>query len=707
LRRLNRREYTNAVRDLLALNIDAAALLPDDHHKTGYDTDAALLQVSPSYVDQYVNAARVVATQAVGNPKAPAVTTTFGNLGDMVISLQVRGHPGEGNQQLYRDGMPFGTRGGMSAEYIFPADGAYALTIGDLALGRDVPLMEFDNTVVALLDGKEFFRTHIGGDADQKAIDQQQQTAVNEINGRLRNIKFHATQGQHRVAVTFVHRDFAESDERVRVVTLEGGQERVQLIHAFQIRGPLNVTGMSDAPTRAQIFHCHPANAEEEAPCAHRIIEHLARLAFRRPVSDADLQPLLGFYEAGRKEGGFEAGIRDALSGILASPWFLYRVETPAEQVRTGTAAAGTLSDLALASRLSFFLWSSVPDEELLSLAADNRLSDPQVLEKQVRRMLADPRSKALVEGFAFQWLNLARLDEIVPDRAQFAFATGALDPRPLFKQELSLFVDSVLRSDQPVTALLNADYTYVNESLAMLYGMEDVKGGQFRRVPLADSKRWGLLGKGAILMLTANPDRTAPVLRGAWIVERVLGSPAPTPPPNVPTLAENVHGKPPKTVRDRVMQHSVNPTCHACHGVMDPLGFALENFNTVGQFREFDAATHTPIDTAGVLADGTPIKGPDDLRNVLMARSELFVQTLTGQLMSYAIGRPLDYYDMPVVRRIARDAPREHDRFSYIVLQVVESDAFRRREPPPQSTQPAVKSASLAAPTAAPIGGH
>ena len=707
LRRLNRREYANAVRDLLALNIDAAALLPDDHHKTGYDTDAALLQVSPSYVDQYVNAARVVATQAVGNPKAPAVTTTFGNLGDMVISLQVRGHPGEGNQQLYRDGMPFGTRGGMSAEYIFPADGEYALTIGDLALGRDVPLMEFDNTVVALLDGKEFFRTHIGGDADQKAIDQQQQTAVNEINGRLRNIKFHATQGQHHVAVTFVHRDFAESDERVRVVTLEGGQERVQLMHAFQIRGPLNVTGMSDSPTRAKIFLCHPANAEEEAPCAHRIIEHLAKLAFRRPVSDADLQPLLVFYEAGCKEGGFEAGIRAALSGILASPWFLYRVETPAEQVRTGTAAAGTLSDLTLASRLSFFLWSSVPDEELSSVAEANRLSDPQVLEKQVQRMLADPRSKALVEGFAFQWLNLARLDEIVPDRSQFAFATGALDPRPLFKQELSLFVDSVLRSDQPVTALLNADYTYVNESLAMLYGMEDVKGGQFRRVPLADSRRWGLLGKGAILMLTANPDRTAPVLRGAWIVERVLGSPAPTPPPNVPTLAENVHGKPPKTVRERVMQHSVNPTCHACHGVMDPLGFALENFNTVGQFREFDAATHTPIDTAGVLADGTPIKGPDDLRNVLMARSDLFVQTLTGQLMSYAIGRPLDYYDMPVVRRIARDAPREHDRFSYIVLQVVESDAFRRREPSPQSTQPAVKSASLAVPTAAPSGGH
>jgi hypothetical protein len=530
---------------------------------------------------------------------------------------------------------------------------------------------------------------------------------VNEINGRLRNIKFHATQGQHRIAVTFVHRDFAESDERVRVTALEGGQERVQLMHAFQIRGPLSVTGVSDSPTRARIFLCHPVNAEEEAPCARRIIEHLAQLAFRRPVTDADLQPLLGFYEAGRKEGGFDVGIRDALSGILASPWFLYRVETPAEQVRTGTADPGMLSDLTLASRLSFFLWSSIPDEELLTLATDNRLSDPQVLEREVQRMLADPRSKALVDGFAFQWLNLAGLDEIVPDRAQFPYATGPLDPRPLFKKELSLFLDSVLRSDQPVTALLNADYTYVNESLAMLYGMENVKGGQFRRVQLPDSKRWGLLGKGAILMLTANPDRTSPVRRGAWVIERILGSPAPTPPPNVPTLAQNVHGKPPKTQRERVMQHSVNPTCHACHGVMDPVGFALENFNTVGEFVALDKATHTPIDTSGVLADGTPIKGPDDLRKALMSRSELFVQTLTGQLMSYAIGRPLEPYDMPVVRRIARDAAGEHNRFSYIVLQVVESDAFRRRGPPTQTPQPPVKTASLATPPAAQNGGN
>ncbi|MGH8260846.1 MAG: DUF1592 domain-containing protein [Steroidobacteraceae bacterium] len=700
LRRLNRHEYADAVRDLLALNVDPAALLPvDDHPKDGFDTDAASLTVSAAFLDQYVNAARVVAAEAVGNPKAPAVTTTFGRVADMKISLQVFGHPGEGDQQLYRDGMPFGTRGGMSAVYVFPADGDYALTIGDLALGRDVPLMEFDNTVVALLDGKEFFRAHVGGERDQKAIDQRQQAAVEAINDRLRNIRFHATEGPHRIAITFVHRDFAESDERTRVRTLEGGQERVQQAHAFQIRGPLDVTGMSDSPSRRKIFLCHPASAADETPCARRIIAHLAELAFRRPVTEQDLQPLMAFYEAGRQSGGFEVGVRNALSAILASPFFLYRVETLSPQVRTGTLPEGTLSDVSLASRLSFFLWSSIPDEELLSLAERNELHRPDVLKREVLRMLADPRAKSLTDDFAFQWLNVAGLDEIVPDRALFPWATGPLDPRPLFKKELSLFVDSVLRSNQPVTALLTADYTYLNESLAMLYGIENVKGGEFRRVTLTDSKRFGLLGKGAVLMLTAEPDRTSPVRRGAWIIERILGTPAPTPPPNVPTLTSNIRGKPPKTLRERVMQHSVQPNCHACHGVMDPLGFALQNFNAVGQYQADDPETHTPIDSSSVLADGTPIKGVDDLRRALASQPLAFTESLTKNLMSYALGRPVDYHDMPVVRRIARQAARDDYRFSSIVLQIVSSDAFRRRGALPQAPRPALKTASLAVP--------
>src|SRR6185437_9345342 len=408
---------------------------------------------------------------------------------------------------------------------------------------------------------------------------------------------------------------------------------------------------------------------------------------------------LMEFYAAGRKSGGFEAGVRDALSAILASPFFLYRVETPSPEVRTGTVPEGTLSDLSLASRLSFFLWSSVPDEELLQAAERNELSHPDVLKREVLRMLADPRAKSLTDDFAFQWLNVAGIDEIVPDRALFPWATGPLDPRPLFKQELALFVDSVLRSDQPITTLLTANYTYLNEPLAMLYGIENVKGGEFRRVTLTDYKRFGLLGKGAVLMLTAEPDRTSPVRRGAWIMERILGTPAPTPPPNVPTLTTNIRGKPPKTLRERVFQHSIQPSCHACHGVMDPLGFALQNFNAVGQYEVVDPETHTPIDAASVLNDGTKINGPDDLRRNLVAQPQAFAQSLTAQLMSYALGRPVDYRDMPVVRRIARQAARDDYRFSSIVLQVVSSDAFRRRQPPAQAAKPAVKTASLAVP--------
>ena len=675
LRRLNRREYANAVRDLVGLEVDAAALLPADDRKDGFDNNAATLQVSPSFLDQYLFAARQVALQAVGNPKAPAVTTTYGPVGDMVISLPPRGTPGEGTQQLYKEGMPLGTRGGMSAKHVFPADGDYALTIGDMALGRDVPRMEFKNTVVALFDGREFYRTDIGGDADQKSIDQLQDPAVASINGRLRNIKFHATAGQHTISVAFLKRSFAESDERIRTVALEGGQERVQAVHALQIRGPLTVTGVSDSPSRARIFLCRPTQADEEAACARKIIGTLAQRAFRRPLTDDDMQALMAFYENGRQDAGFDTGVRDALTAILASPHFLYRAET-------ADAAGGTktLSDLELASRLSFFIWSSLPDEELLDLASRSELSKPEVLAQQVRRMLADSRAKSLVDDFAFQWLNLAKLDEIVPERAQFPQASGFLDPRPMFREELELFIDSVFRSDQPVTQLLTADYTYLNEPLAMLYGIENIKGGQFRRVTLPDSRRYGLFGKGAVLMLTANPDRTAPVLRGAWILDRILGTPPATPPPNVNNLKDQVRGKP-ATMRERMAQHSVNPSCRGCHGVMDPLGFALENFDTVGQFRARDPLTHTVVDTSGTLPDGTQLKGPDDLRQALAARPDQFVQTITERLMTYALGRSVDYRDMPTVRHIVRDAAQEQYRFSSIVLQVVSSDAFRKRE--------------------------
>jgi hypothetical protein len=369
--------------------------------------------------------------------------------------------------------------------------------------------------------------------------------------------------------------------------------------------------------------------------------------------------------------------VRDALSAILASPHFLYRVES-------GDVAGGTrtLSDFELASRLSFFLWSSLPDEELLKLATESRLGKPDVLAAQVSRMLADPRARTLSDDFAFQWLHLSKLNEITPDRAQFPHASGLLDPRALFKEELRLFVDSVLRSDRSVYELLTADYTFLNERLAMLYGIETVKGSHFRRVSLENTARHGLLGKGAILMLTAYPNRTSPVVRGAWILDRLLGTPPADPPLEVPSLPENKRGQPAKTLRARLEQHRANPTCFACHGVMDPLGFALENFNAVGQFRANDPDTQTPIDTAGQLPDGTPIAGPDDLRRQLVARPDhQFVQAFTENLMTYALGRSLDYRDMPTVRRIVRQAAADEYRFKSLVLGVVSSDAFRKRE--------------------------
>src|SRR5689334_9806728 len=640
LRRLNRREYGYAIRDLLGLDIDARAWLPDDNVKGNFDNNAAALQVSPNFIDQYIYAARAVALEAIGNPKAPAETITYGDVANMVISLPPQGAPGTGRQQHRLEGMPFGTRGGFVVEHNFPADGEYELTIGDMALAREVPRMEFENTVIALLDGKEFYRTSIGGEADHKAIDQTLDPAVERINGRLRKIRFKTTQGQHKIAITFVHRTFAESDERIRTVAIEGGQERIQAAHALQIRGPLSVTGLSASPSRSKIFICHV----DTTACASKIVENLARRAFRRPVTGDDLAPLMAFYKSGHETGGIEGGVRDALSAILASPHFLYRAETG-----VGTGTTRTLTDLELASRLSFFLWSSVPDDELLKLATESRLSKPEVLGAQVTRMLADPRAKSLSTDFASQWLHLSKLDEITPDRTQFPYASRLYDPRAMFKEELRLFVDSVLRSDQSIFALLTANYTCLNERLAEHYGIETVKGGDFRRVTLDNPTLYGLLGKRAILMLTSYPSRPSPPVRGAWVLDRLLGSPPPEPPLNVPSFPENKRGQPARTLRARLEQHRANPTCGACHSAMDPLGLALENFNAVGQFRSNDSDTLTPIDASGQLPDGTKINGLDDLREALVNRPDhQFAQTLTENLMTYALGRSLDYRDMP-----------------------------------------------------------
>ena len=675
LHRLNRREYANAIRDLLGLNIPVEKYLPVDNLKNGYDNNAEALQVSPAFIDQYLNAARSIAHDAIGDRRPIPIMETYGNVADMIISLPPRGIDGTGTQERHSQGMPFGTRGGVTVEHNFMADGEYELSIGDLALAREVPNMEFENTVIALLDGKEFYRTTVGGERDHKWIDQILDDAVAQINARLKGVRFHATAGQHSVSVTFLQRTLAESDERSPVAALEGGQARMPAIHAIQLRGPLSVTGMSDSESRKHIFVCYPREVAEETACAKNIIVNMAERAFRRPLNEQDQSELLGFYEKSRKGTDFETGVRDALSAILVSPHFIYRAETGSN----GDTLA--LNDFELASRLSFFLWSSVPDPELLTLANKGQLHEPAVLKKQIARMLADARSKSLVKDFTAQWLNLAKLDEIRPNPGQFRYASGRLDPRPMFKEELNLFVDSVLRSDQSVTKLLNADYTFLNERLAMQYGIENIKGSKFRKVQLTDDKRNGLLGKGAILMLTANPNRTSPVLRGAWILERLLGTPPTPPPPGVEALKENGFGKAASTVRERLEKHRANATCFGCHGVMDPLGFALENFNTVGQFRTFDPDTQTAIDSSGVLPDGKAIKGPGDLVQALVARSDMFVETLTQNLMTYALGREISYKDMPTVRKIARAAAKDGNRFDAIVYNIVQSSAFEMRE--------------------------
>ncbi len=694
LRRLNRREYSNAIRDLLGLEIDASKYLPVDNLKGGYDNNAEALQVSPAFIDQYLNAARSIAHDAIGDERPIPIMETYGNVADMIISLPPRGIDGTGSQQRHNQGMPFGTRGGVSVEHNFLADGEYELSIGDLALAREVPNMEFENTVVALLDGVEFYRTEIGGEPDHKWIDQILDDGVAQINARLKNIRFQAPAGQHNVTITFIQRSMAESDERTRIPALEGGQDRVHAVHALQIRGPLKVTGMSETESRKRIFVCYPRESTDEAACADQIITNMAERAFRRPLTEQDRSELLGFYERSRAgSADFEAGVRDALSAILVSPHFVYRAETGNE-----TATALALSNFELASRLSFFLWSSVPDEELLQLANDNKLQDKDVLRAQVRRMLADERSKTLVTDFAAQWLHLSKLDEISPNAGLFRYASRGLDPRAMFKEELNLFIDSVLRSDQPVTKLIDADYTYLNERLAMHYGIQDVKGSQFRKVTLNDPNRRGLLGKGAILMLTANPNRTSPVLRGVWILDKLLGTPAPNPPPNVEALPENGVGQAAMTVRQRLEMHRANPTCFACHGFMDPLGMALENFNTVGQYREFDPDTRGQIDTTGVLPDGTPIQSAADLTAALMARTDMVVQSLTMNLMTYALGREVDYRDMPTVRRIVDAAAAEDNRFESILTEIVSSNAFQMRESSVTSSEEtsAAKQASL-----------
>ncbi len=468
LHRLNRKEYANAIHDLLAMDVDAAALLPKDDISDGFDNVADVLQVTPSFIEQYISAARTVAVEAVGDPTPQPSSKTY------------RADP-DTTQQTHIEGLPLGTRGGLQVTHMFPADGDYVINIGNLAVALWVYNMEFKNHLIVTLDGKKVYDTVIGGDPDMKNIDQKQDPAVDAINARLKNIKFKATAGPHKVAVTFIQRDFAESDDRLQLLVPGGGQDQILRIRSFEVRGPFNPTGLSATPSREKIFICHPENTAAEEPCARKILANLARRAYRRPVEDADMAELMAFYQDGYKLGGFEQGVRMGLTGILSNPDFLYRPEPAPAGAKPGEAFR--LTDLEIASRLSFFLWSTIPDDELLTVAAENKLHEPKVLAAEVKRMLASPKADTLADNFAYQWLELAKLDEVEPDPAIFPYASGAGDPREDFKKETTMFVNGIFRADRSILDLLTADYTYLNEKVALLYGITDVKGDHFQRV--------------------------------------------------------------------------------------------------------------------------------------------------------------------------------------------------------------------------------
>jgi mono/diheme cytochrome c family protein len=682
LHRLNRKEYANAVRDLLAVDIDASDLLPVDDIAEGFDNIASALQVSPSFIEQYVIAARAVAVKAVGKPDARPGGWTF--------------RAGPSPQLTHVAGLPLGTRGGILANVDLPSDGEYRIDVADMATHIWGNGMEFENPLVVTLDNKLVYQTVIGGEEDMKLYDQVQNGALDRVNARLKNIRFVATAGPHRIGVAFKRRTYAESDDQLQMFAPGGGQDRLYRVNSFQLQGPFDAKGIGPTPSRERIFSCHPApeaTAGEQARCAKAIISALARHAYRRPVAAEDVNELFQYYEDGAKDGGFEAGVRSSITGLLASPFFLYRGERVPAGLPAGTTYA--IDDLELASKLSFFLWNTIPDEGLLQAAIAGKLSEPAVLERQVRRMLADPRSVTLASNFLNQWLDMKRLDEIVPDQAVFPYASGRADPRADFRTELTLFADSIFREDRSVVDLLRAKHTYLNERIALHYGINDVKGDRFQRVELQQSARWGLLGKGAVLMAAAYPNRTSPVLRGAFVLKHIQGVPPANPPQNVPTLDEKDIGTTKAlTMREMMAKHRSNPTCASCHAVMDPLGLALENFDGTGRWRDRDRYAGVPIDASGTLPDGTSVNGPDDLRSALLKRPDQFVQTFTEGLLTYATGRKLEAWDMPAVRRMVRDAAPGDYRFSALVQAVVRSEQFRMRRVPQAAASGAVAAA-------------
>lgn len=645
LHRLNRAEYANAVRDLVGVDADVSTLLPADDSSEGFDNIAAALGVSPALLERYVAAATTISRLAVGDPATTPATNTWRVPGDL-------------SQTEHIEGLPIGTRGGILFNYTFPLDAEYAFKIRARSAGIGVGAGGGGVPLEITLDGARVAPVKSATDFHLKV-----------------------TAGLHAIGVAMPKYSAAGVDDVYGTYADNAG------VTSVAITGPLNPTGPGDTPSRRRIFVCHPSAGEDETACAKRILTSLAEKAFRRPVRDSDLETLLGFYQEGRNSGGFERGIEAAVARILMDPWFIFRIEKePAGALPGGVYA---VSDVELASRLSFFLWSSIPDEELLRLAKLNKLHDPRILAQQTRRMLADPKASAIASNFAGQWLYLRELKSARPETSEFND-----NLRQSFRRETEMFFDSIVREDRSVVDLLNADYTFVDERLAKHYGIPNVYGSRFRRVQLTDDARRGLLGQGSILLVTSVATRTSPVARGKWVLENILGSPAPLPPPNVPALPEDASSAKVMSVRERMEAHRKNPVCASCHKIMDPIGFSLENFDLTGKWRTTDGGL--PIDASSRMVDGTELSGPASLRQALLSRSDVFVSTFTEKLLTYALGRGLKYYDMPAVRGIAREASRNDDRFSSIVLGIVRSTPFQMKMKPVESAGTEAERAAL-----------
>jgi hypothetical protein len=671
--RLNRAEYGNAIRDLLSLDVDVTEGLPSDGADFGFDNIATSLKTSPLLLERYLTTAQRVSAMAVGDPEVRAGNTEYS------ISREF-------TQAGHIDGLPLGTRGGTVVRHVFPADGEYKLA-GRLVRGVEegyagVEGNDTPNTFVITVDGAEVYSAQVGGPRDHEVQSRDMNEAKASVDARMTGRVF-VSAGPHDVGFTWKERPSQLQDvwqpslRDSQEIHMIGGLPKLRTVN---VEGPYNVKGVSNTPSRERIFICRPATAAEEPACAQKILTSLARRAYRRPVTAADVEPPMSFYKQSRENGGnFDAGIRVGVARILSSPSFLYRMEKDPASARVGTAHA--VSDIELASRLSFFLWSSIPDQKLLDLAEAGRLREPAVLSAQVRRMIADERADSLVSNFAGQWLQLRNLEaKVAPDLLMFPDFDDNI--RKSFRRETEMLFEYIMRENRSSMELMSADYTFVNERLAKHYGIPGVYGTRFRQVKLTDPNRRGLLGQGSVLSLTAVATRTSPVFRGKMVLSTFLNTPPSPPPPNVPTLEESnkeAGAAAPKTVREQLELHRKNPGCASCHKIIDPPGFALENFNSVGQWRDTDA-DGKPIDAAGVLADGTKVDGPIALREAILSRPDAFVTTLTERMLTYALGRGIEPPDMPIVRRIVRKAAQNDYRFQSIITGIVESAPFQMR---------------------------